>query len=242
MVLVPAGPFLMGRDDRAGNERPAHTVTLEAYYIDQFEVTNASFAEFLNEMGNQIEGVAGAAHWVEADDPDLRVHQVNGIWQVDPGRENYPMNEVTWFGARAYCQWRGGRLPSEAEWEKAARGVDGRSYPWGEAEPTCEMANFAGCFYDSVPVDSYPQSVSPYGAYNMAGNVHEWTADWYAEDYYANSPAENPGGPASGDYKVFRGASWFNAAGQLRATYRYPKLPVLTYMANGLRCASDIAP
>jgi formylglycine-generating enzyme required for sulfatase activity len=240
MVLVPAGEFLMGSENWSGSEKPAHTISLGAYYIDQFEVTTAAFAEFLNEAGNQIEGVAGDAHWVEENDPDLHIHRVEGIWQADPGRENHPMNEVTWFGARAFCEWRDARLPTEAEWEKAARGPDGRTYPWGEAEPTCEMANFAGCNYDSVPVDSYPEWVSPYGAYNMAGNVHEWTADWYSEDYYANSPYENPTGPESGDFKIFRGASWFNASFNTRTTYRYLKLPVLTYKANGFRCAKSV--
>ncbi len=242
MLLVPAGEFLMGSDSWSGSEQPAHTVYLDGFYIDQFEVSNAAFAEFLNEVGNQIEGVAGKAHWVEESDPDLRIHRLDGIWQPDEGWENHPMNEVTWFGAASFCEWREARLPSEAEWEKAARGTDGRTYPWGEAEPTCKMANFSGCFYDSVPIDSYPEWVSPYGVYNMAGNVHEWTNDWYGEDYYANSPTENPTGPENGDYKVFRGASWFNANFQTRTTYRYPKLPVLTYKANGFRCAISIAP
>jgi len=242
MVLVPAGEFLMGSDTWTGSEKPAHTVYLDNFYIDQFEVSNTAFAKFLNEVGNQIEGVAGKAHWVEESDPDLRIHRIDGIWQPDEGWENHPMNEVTWFGARAFCEWREARLPSEAEWEKAARGTDGRTYPWGEEAPTCEMANFAGCFYISVPVDSYPEWVSPYGAYNMAGNVHEWTNDWYGEDYYANSPSENPTGPESGDYKVFRGGSWFNGNFNTRTTYRYPKLPVLTYMANGFRCAKSITP
>jgi formylglycine-generating enzyme required for sulfatase activity len=240
MVLVPAGEFLMGSESWSGSEKPAHTVYLDSYYIDQYEVSVGAYAEFLNEVGNQIEGVAGKAHWVEEPDPDLHLHRVEGVWQADEGRANHPMNEVTWFGARAFCEWRGARLPSEAEWEKAARGTDGRTYPWGEEEPTCLMANFAGCYYDSVPVDSYPEWVSPYGAYNMAGNVHEWTNDWYDPEYYANSPYENPTGPESGDYKIFRGASWFNGNFQTRTTYRYPKLPVLTYMANGFRCAKSV--
>ena len=179
MVLVPAGPFVMGTEGRARNERPAHTVTLDEYYIDQFEVSFAKFAEFLNAMGNQFEG---NAHWVEVNDPDLRIHLVDGVWKADPGFENYPMVEMTWFGARAFCAWRGGRLPSEAEWEKAARGTDGRTFPWGETI-SCEQANYAGCVYDALPVDSLPEGVSPYGAYHMAGNVMEWVADWYDIHY-----------------------------------------------------------
>lgn len=238
MVLVPAGPFVMGTEGRARNERPAHTVTLDEYYIDQFEVSFAKFAEFLNAMGNQFEG---NAHWVEVNDPDLRIHLVDGVWKVDPGFENYPMVEMTWFGARAFCAWRGGRLPSEAEWEKAARGPDGRTFPWGE-EISCEQANYAGCVYDALPVDSLPAGASPYGAYQMAGNVMEWVADWYDIDYYANSPAENPPGPESGDFRILRGGTWLHAAGNVRTTYRFPKLPVLTYKTVGFRCARDVFP
>jgi len=238
MVLVPAGPFVMGRNDRAPNEYPAHTVTLNDYYIDQFETNNLSFAEFLNEMGNQFEG---NANWIEVNDPDLRIHLVDNVWQVDAGFENYPMNEVTWYGARAYCLWRGGRLPTEAEWEKAARGTDGRTFPWGE-DISCDLANFAGCVHASVPVDSYPDGVSPYGAYNMAGNVMEWVEDWYQRDYYQYSPSENPTGPESGDYKIFRGGSWYLVSGNVRTTYRFAKLQVLTFVSNGLRCARDVQP
>ena len=238
MVLVPAGPFVMGRDDRAPNESPAHTVTLDDFYIDSFEATNASFAEFLNVMGNQFEG---NAHWIEVNDPDLRIHEVDGIWQVEEGFENYPMNEVTWYGARAYCLWRTAHLPTEAEWEKAARGTDGRTFPWGE-DISCDLANYGGCVYGAVPVDSFPGGVSPYGAYNMAGNVMEWVADWYDRDYYANSPLENPTGPENGDFKIFRGGSYINAAGNVRTTYRFAKLQVLTYVANGFRCARDAYP
>ncbi|MFZ6028392.1 MAG: SUMF1/EgtB/PvdO family nonheme iron enzyme [Chloroflexota bacterium] len=238
MVLVPAGPFLMGSGLWNENERPEHMVTLKAYYIDQFEVSNASFSTFLNEKGNQIEG---NAPWIEEADPDLRIHKVDGVWTPDDGYADHPINETTWFAARAYCAWRGVRLPTEAEWEKAARGDDGRTYPWGEETPTCEMANFAGCFYDSVPVDSYPQSVSPYGAYNMAGNVMEWVADWYVRHYDADD-SEDPTGPENGDFRIFRGGAWFTAATQVRTTYRFAKLPVLTFQANGFRCARDIGP
>lgn len=236
MVLVPAGPFVMGRDDRAGVERPAHSVTLDAYYIDKYEVTNEWYAAFLNDQGNQFEGLA---NWIEANDPDLHVHLVDGVWQVDDGFERYPMNEMTWYGARAFCGWRGGDLPTEAQWEKAARGTDERLYPWGE-DISCEMANYAGCMYDALPVDSYPQSISPYGTYNMAGNMMEWVADRYHEDYYALSPTENPTGPEEGAFRIIRGGSWINHHGNLTTTHRYPKLPVLTYKSVGFRCALEI--
>ena len=238
MVLVPAGPFVMGRDDRAGIERPAHTVALDAYYIDQYEVANQWYAAFLNEMGNQFEGLA---NWIEANDPDLHVRLIDGVWQVDPGYENYPMNEMTWYGARAFCEWRGAYLPTEAQWEKAARGTDGRTYPWGE-EISCDLANYAGCVYAAVPVDSYPEGVSPYGVYNMAGNMMEWVADRYQESYYASSPADNPSGPETGDFRIIRGGSWINNSGNLRTTHRYPKLPVLTYTSVGFRCARNLTP
>lgn len=228
----------MGHDDMAGVERPAHTVWLDAFYIDKYEVTNEWYAAFLIDRGNQFEGLA---NWVEANDPDLHVHEIDGVWQVDPGFENYPMNEMTWYGARAFCAWRGAYLPSEAQWEKAARGTDQRTYPWGE-EISCEMANYAGCVYQAVPVDSYPQSTSPYGAYNMAGNMMEWVNDRYDIDYYANSPPENPPGPDRGDFRIIRGGSWINHTGNLRTTHRYPKLPVLTYTSLGFRCARDITP
>jgi len=238
MVLVPAGEFIMGSEVWNDNEQPQHMVYLDAFYIDQFEVSNTSFAEFLNANGNQIEGYA---HWVEADDPDLRIHLVDGVWQPDEGYDDHPINEATWYAGRAYCEWRGAQLPTEAQWEKAARGTDGRTFPWGEDPPTCDLANSSGCVFDSMPIDSYPDGISPYGAYNMAGNVMEWVSDWYASAYDPSSNI-NPTGPADGDFRIFRGGAWFNAANKLRTTFRYAKLPVLTYKANGFRCATAPLP
>ncbi|RMF02512.1 MAG: hypothetical protein D6768_08075, partial [Chloroflexi bacterium] len=125
MVLVPAGEFTMGSDNGGSDEQPVHIVYLDAFYIDKYEVTNAQFAEFLNARGNQSEG---GATWLDADDPDAKIHQNGGTWQADGGYENHPAIEMTWYGAQAYCQWAGKRLPTEAEWEKAARGTDGRTY------------------------------------------------------------------------------------------------------------------
>lgn len=229
----------MGINGYAKVEAPPHTVILHDYYIDQFEVNNATFAEFLNAQGNQFEGLA---NWIEAKDVDLHVRQVDGVWKVDPGFENYPMNEMTWYGARAYCTWRGGRLPSEAEWEKAARGTDERIYPWGEGI-SCDLANYAGCVRAATPVDSYPAGISPYGVYNMAGNMMEWTNDSYDPthpDYYANAPLENPTGPTTGSFRVIRGGSWINNTGQVMTIWRFPKLPVLTFTSVGFRCVKDV--
>jgi formylglycine-generating enzyme required for sulfatase activity len=236
MVLVPEGEFIMGFDAGERDERPVHTVFLDTFYIDQFEVTNAAYADFLNEVGNQIEF---SAFWLEFNDPDVRLHEVEGVWIADSGFETHPVIEMTWFGARAYCDWRDGRLPSEAEWEKAARGPEGSLFPWGNDTPTCEMANFATCVRRTVPVGSYPANVSIYGAFDMAGNVWEWVNDWWDPEYYTYTPLSNPTGPELEDFKVRRGGGYDNNADHLRATFRYHNLPPLTFKTIGLRCAAS---
>ena len=241
MVYVPAGEFQMGCDDANPNEscysdeQPLHTVYLDAYYIDKYEVTNAQYAQFLNAMGNQEEG---GDTWLDADDSDVRIHQVGGVWQADAGYENHPVVEVTWYGARAYCRWRGGRLPTEAEWEKAARGSsDTRMYPWGNEAPDCSRLNYYSCVGDTAPVGSYPSGASPYGALDMAGNVREWVNDWYQSDYYSVSPYSNPPGPASGTYKVLRGGGWYSLWSHVRAASRgYRCYPFSSINRIGFRC------
>ena len=236
MALVPAGAFIMGYDRGERDEAPVHTVTLADYYIDQYEVTNATFADFLNSVGNQIEF---SAFWLEFNDPDVRLHENEGVWSPDPGFEQHPVIEMTWFGARAYCEWRGGRLPSEAEWEKAARGTEGNLFPWGNNAADCSMANFAACVRATVPVGSYPENVSPYGAYDMAGNVWEWVNDWWDPEYYTYTPLDNPTGPELADFKVRKGGGYDNNANHLRASFRYHNLPPLTFRTIGLRCAAS---
>ncbi len=187
MILVPAGSFTMGHESI--NNGPVHTVILSDYYIDQFEVTNALFAEFLNENGNREEG---GSPWLDitSSRAEGHLHEVDGIWKPDDRYEDHPVVEVTWFGASAFCSWRGARLPTEAEWEKAARSSDERRFPWGE-ESSCDNANYQQCGYgETVPIDSYPKGISPYGVYNLAGNVSEWTADWY--NAYLDEPVVNP--------------------------------------------------
>lgn len=226
MALVPAGSFDMGSDAEVAlvecqkvwngcerrdfvDEEPIHTVTLDSFYIDQYEVTNAQFAVFLNEQGNRDEG---GTSWYDADAGAARIHQSGNIWQANSGYADHPATEMSWYGARAYCVWRGGRLPTEAEWEKAARGgLKGELYPWGRKSPVCDPgaengAQFGSCKVSTAQVGSF--GANGYGLYDMAGNVREWVADWYDSDYYTNSPQSNPTGPENGDRRVVRGGCW----------------------------------
>jgi formylglycine-generating enzyme required for sulfatase activity len=251
-VLIPAGEFQMGCDDSNSNEscysdeQPLHTVYLGAYTIDKYEVTNAQYAEFLNAMGNLEEG---GKTWLDTDAPNVHIHEGGGVWQTDAGYEDHPVIEVTWYGAAAYCEWIGGRLPTEAEWEYAARGSsDTRMYPWGNEEPDCSRLNYrddtARCVGDTTPVGSYPSGASPYGALDMAGNVWEWVNDWYQSDYYDVSPYSNPSGPNSGASKVFRGGGWLYDWSLVRVAYRSCPSPGYPYFSNlylGFRCAG-VAP
>jgi formylglycine-generating enzyme required for sulfatase activity len=208
-VFVPAGEFIMGspRDEPLAkpDEHPEHRVYLDAFWIDQTEVTNAMFSAFLNDLGNQdTEGTP----WLFTRVTDPIIEYEADEWQPRAGLEDHPVVNVTWGGAEAYCEWAGRRLPTEAEWEKAARGPDGALYPWGDAAPSCELANHDGfgCMVrHTTPVGSYPEGQSPYGALDMSGNAWELVADYYAPDYYVNSPDENPTGPEVGDAHVLRG-------------------------------------
>ena len=238
MVLVPEGEFTMGSDEGGMAEGPAHRVFLDAYWIDQTEVTNGMFVDFLNEEGDlQEEGV----NWFDLGDSNVRIHLTNNRlpWIVDQGMQDYPVTEVTWFGARAYCEWAGRRLPSEAEWEKAARGTDGRTYPWGE-ELDCSMANYDYCTGGGIKltrVGSYPAGASPCGALDMIGNVWEFTADWYSSDYYAVSPADNPQGPQAGEVRVVRGGSYQDPQENVHSFSRYWYSPTGNNDYLGFRCA-----
>ena len=228
MVLVPAGTFMMGSPEGTGepDERPQHKVYLNEYYIDQYEVTVERYHHFL-----KVKNRGAPKYWD----------------QVELSRDGQkPVVRITWYDARAYCQWAGKRLPTEAEWEKAARGPDNRTYPWGETKPNFSTANFGKAYEPRKAyaeklraVGSYERGKSPYEAYDMAGNVWEWVADWYEQYYYQTSPKTNPQGPSSDNFKVRRGGSWGNDPTDLRSALRGRLLPLRRSAAVGVRCAQD---
>lgn len=235
MVYVPAGEFEMGSEGADSNQRPVHTVYLDAYWIGKYEVTNQQYAIFQNANGNQTEG---DVTWLDEISGYARIQQSAGSWAAQSGYTDHPMVAVNWYGARAYCEWAGGRLPSEAEWDKAARGTDGRTYPWGESIG----ANFAnyGNLGDTTSVGSYPAGASPYGALDMAGNVWEWVQDWYDFNHYSDTEANNPTGPDAGKIKVVRGSSWvFNNVWYLTAAYRVWGNPSVSFGDFGIRCLTS---
>ena len=234
MVRVPAGTFPMGCDDGNpteecdANTQPVHTVYLDAYYIDLYEVTNGRYRDCVQ---------AGACAAPSPGSSATRTYYY-GNYRYD----GYPVLNVSWQDAANYCAWAGKRLPTEAEWEKAARGTSGAYvFPWGNATPTCSRANHkvaAGpCVGDTAPVGYYGSGASPYGVMDMAGSVWEWVSDWYGEDYYSNSPYRNPTGPAEGTEKVVRGGSWFEEARWIHTTVRISDLPTERYNRLGFRCA-----
>lgn len=235
MVTVPAGAFTMGRDDGPGDERPAHTVTLAGYRIDRFPVTNARFSEFLNAFGhiNQKK-----ERLYDIDDSDARIHQVGGKWLPDKGYEKHPVVEVSWAGARDFCAWHNKRLPTEAEWEKAARGTDGRKHPWGNTPPDRTRAQFGARFNETAPVDAFPAGASPYGAQDMAGNAWEWVSSAYLPyPYRADDGREDlSAGPVRGT----RGGGHDSPAEEITTTQRGRNLsrnPRSGHHNIGFRCA-----
>ncbi len=223
LMYVPSGTFEMGSENGKSNEKPVHTVYLDAYWIDQTEVTNGMYAQCVSS------GDCTLPHQISSNSRS----EYYGIKQYD----DYPVIYVDWNQADAYCRWTGRRLPSEAEWEKAARGTDERAFPWGEENDYCHKANYAGCMADSNKTGSYPAGVSPYGALDMAGNVWEWVVDWYDLNYYANYSHENPTGPDSGEFRVIRGGAWYSSGENVRSSSRGFGDPDNGGQNIGFRCA-----
>jgi formylglycine-generating enzyme required for sulfatase activity len=237
MVKIPAGEFKMG-STVSDDEKPVHEVNLHDFCVDKYPVTNGQYRKFCDATGRDYP-------------PDPGFSDMPDYFTKNP---DYPVVNVSWEDARVYCEWAGRRLPSEAEWEKAARGVDGLKYPWGSAEPDGTQCNFADKrsglswadkkvddgFARTSPVKQYPAGASPYGVMDMAGNVWEWCNDSYAPDYYRKSPAENPKGPDSGSYRVLRGGSWFNLPVRLRCACRLGLVPSSRNVYVGFRCAVDV--
>lgn len=231
MVYVPAGEFMMGCNEAvdkrcATNEKPYHKVYLDAYYIDKYEVTVAEYTACVK-AGKCTLGNSGDFCNYGRED-----------------RQNHPINCVDWNQARTYCEWMGKRLPTEAEWEKAARGTDGRVYPWGNIwnprNANWDDNGREGGYTETTPVGSFAGGVSPYGAYDMSGNVWEWVSDWYDGGYYKISPSSNPRGPESGRFRVLRGGGWLSLnPNYLRASIRIRNVPDDTNGSVGFRCARD---
>jgi len=221
MALVPAGEFTMGSSTGDPDEQPVHQVYLDAFYMDKHQLSVGEYAKFL----------------------ETTSHVAPPDWEImsKSMHQKRPVINVDWADADAYCRWAGKRLPTEAEWEKAARGTDGRIYPWGNELPTQFHANMKKEVWNNhvvlTPVGLFEGGKSPYGIYDMAGNVWEWVSDWYAPNYYRSSSLRNPIGPPLGDYKVVRGGSWGSGPKDLRSADRETHLPSFQGFGTGFRCA-----
>jgi len=236
LLKIPAGSFNMGSEDAELDERPVHKVYLNEYYIGKYEITNAQYKKFCDTTKREY-----------PKEPNFA-----GIKNYFEKYPEYPVCNISWEDARAFCAWSGLRLPTEAEWEKAARGNDGRKYPWGNEE--CDAGdkyrcNFFGNYTQyakrdgymyTSPVGFYSNGVSPYGCLDMAGNVWEWCADWYNAAYYGQSPKDNPQGPQSGTDRTIRGGSWTNENGGIRSANRDLCWPTERLSSFGFRVALSV--
>ncbi len=239
MILISGGPFTMGRSGGFPDEEPGHQVILPAFYIDRNLVTWAQYAEFI-----RVKGATGpkGEMFLDVFDEDTRIiKQKDGSWTVVPGEENLPAGEMAWAGGVAYCKWKGKRLPSEAEWEKAARGKDGRLYPWGNQKPSKELAFLSEFRNETGPVGQRPRGASPYGVLDMAGQVWEWTRSLYRPyPYKPRDGRENTGAPGP---RVARGGNSASRDDELTATARQPVFSGRLEGGHryfGFRCASKV--
>jgi len=237
MILIPAGEFIMGSPEDIGNddEHPQHKVYLDAFLIGKYEVTHRQFAEFLNAIGRNDDGAGNMLV-----DMHIAAIKFKGeTYEVVKGWEDCPVVGVSWYSATAYAEWEGGRLPTEAEWEKAARGEDGRKWPWGDLWEDGKCNSWESGLHGPAPVGNFPMSASPYGVHDMAGNVYEWVADWYQADYYEVGPSRNPKGPDIGGFRSMRGGSWVEFAKGCRPSFRFGQPPDSADTDSGFRIARD---
>ncbi|MGE3978506.1 MAG: formylglycine-generating enzyme family protein [Nitrospira sp.] len=235
MIMIPAGSFPMGvpagARDGGRDEYPRHDVFVDTFMIDTFEVTNGRYLEFVKATGHRV--------------PQNPRNPTRNLWQgesITEGLIDRPVINVDWFDAEVYCRWAGKRLPTEAEWEKAAKGTSDRRFPWGNVEPTSKHLNYNQRWIGEktlMPVGSYEAGKSPYGLYDMAGNVWEWVNDWYDARYYEKSPKKNPKGPDTGTKKVIRGAGWQNETPTVRVFTRVESDPTVRNESTGFRCATS---
>ncbi len=235
MLLIPAGPFPMGvpPGDRDGgrDEYPRHEVDVDAFYMDRYETTNGRYLEFVKATNHRV--------------PQNPKNATRNLWEgvsIPHSLTDRPVVNVDWSDADAYCKWAGKRLPTEAEWEKAAKGNHDWRFPWGNVEPTAKHLNYNQQWIGEktlMPVGSYEAGKSPYGIYDMAGNVWEWVNDWYDAHYYEKSPPKNAKGPEQGTKKVIRGAGWQNETPTVRIFTRVDSDPTVRNESTGFRCAMD---
>ena len=239
MAAIAGGSFIMGRDDGPADEQPAHHVTVAPFFLDKLEVTNAAFAAFLNAVGSYVNGQGRRLY--DVDDGDARIHKRGDRYVADPGFADQPVNEASWFGARDYCAWKGKRLPREPEWEFAARGLEGRRYPWGQAAPDSARARFGRGWMETLPVGSSRAGATPDGILNMGGNVHEWVSSLYRPyPYRANDGREDA---ESDDARVTRGGAADTDAETLTGTWRGASVsrgPRAGHHNIGFRCAKSV--
>ena len=223
--------------DHYNGEFPQHMVKLDAFWISKYQITNAQYAMFLNAMGNQEEG---GVTWLKADGYGVRIHKLGGGWRADSGYADHPVVEVSWYGARAYAEWIGACLPTEAEWEKAARGTDGRIYPWGNELPTDDLCNFGDRDRGTTPVGTYsPQGDSPYGCADMAGNVWEWTRSLWKD--YPYDPTDGREDPDSEAVRVLRGGAFGSSRSYVRCDCRLWDDPYSRGSGYGFRVSVSLS-
>jgi formylglycine-generating enzyme required for sulfatase activity len=261
MVLVPAGEFLMGSTEGKADEKPVHRVALEAFYLDKYEVTNKRFQQFARDTGYETTaekegkafGITASGRYEETSGANWRKPE-GGETVFVSNREEHPVVSVSWHDAEAYCRWAGKRLPTEAEFEYANRGGTQTTYWWGDGDPGSRrvgnvadeslkrqfsgwtiMAGYDDGYVRTAPVGSFEPN--PFGLHDTTGNVWEWTADWYGQDYYARSAGRNPTGPTSGQSRVLRGGSWSVTPQNLRSAYRFDYEPAVRSYGLGFRCA-----